>query len=235
MSALPQDTYRYGTKNDNVLSRASMGCIAAAMNITYFDGRWFNMKADREEMMLNNSDERVMIRNGNVIVADHVGTNAIINNLSYRDNGTYRCEIRENDATGTAISDWANATVELILEVRLQPANNDSLVRTFNDSRYIELTCDMSGYIRPDEDLYWMIDGVEISSSGLKYRVSYRNGQNVAQFGGNSTIPSRVTVLTVLDVTLTDSSSEYFCAIKKHRFNTTIDSRSHTGFKYVIT
>ena len=217
MSALPQNTYRYGTYNGGVLTRASMGCIATAMNITYFTSRWFIVKADGEEKMLNVSEDRIMIRNGYVIVVDHIGTNAIISNLSYRDNGTYRCAIQENSADSIPISDWASATIDLILEVRLETTSNGSHVRTFNDSQFVELSCDMSSYIRSDEDLYWIINGVPLnttsSDGGSKYNVGYRNGKNVAQFGGNSSVPSRVAVLTVFDVALTDSGN-YTCAIR---------------------
>ena len=218
VSALPQNIYHYGTYNGNVLSMASMGCIATVMNLSYFQSQWFTMKSMGGELKLDSADDRIMIRDGFVIVTDHNGTNAIIKQLSYRDNGTYRCEIQENDATSTPISEWASATIQLMLEVRLESTstNNDSIVRTFNDSQHVELSCDMSGYIHPDEDLYWVVNGVALDSSnanGTKYSISYRNGDNVAQFGGASTIPSRVTELTVFDVTLSDSGT-YSCAIR---------------------
>ena len=43
--------------------------------------------------------------------------------------------------------------------------------------------------------------------------LSYRDGDKVAQFGGASTIPSRMSVLTVFDITLEDSRS-YSCIIR---------------------
>ena len=212
---MPQNVYQYGTHDGNVLTTASMGCIANVTNITFFRSRWFSMKRDGGESKLNSSDDRIVIRNGFVIVVDHIGTNAIINRLSYLDNGTYRCEIQENDITSQPISEWASATIQLRLDVRLQPVNNVDIIRTFNDSNFVKIACDMSGYIRPDDDLYWIVKGAPLSPStngGLKYRVSYHNGVNVAQFGGSSTVPSRMSVLTVLDVVLGDSGT-YSCAI----------------------
>ena len=173
------------------------------------------MKLDGEAELLH-SNGRTLIRNGGIVVPEHTGTNAVITRLSYLDNGTYRCEIQENDPFNQPISDWASATVDLQLDVRLEPVDGGRPIHTFNDSQHVQLSCDMSGYIHPDEDLYWIVDGVPLDSSNSdesKYMVNYRNGQNVAQFGGNSTIPSRVAVLTVLDVALADSGM-YSCAIK---------------------
>ena len=215
VSALPQNVYRYGTFDGNVLSSASMGCIATVMDLNYFQSRWFAKTPDGSETQLNSSDARILIREGLVISPNHQGTNAIINNLSYLDNGTYRCEIQENDVSSQPISEWASATIELVLEVRLESVDINGLVRTFNDSQFVELGCEMSGYIRPDNDLYWIVNGVPLdltANDGSKYRVSYRNGSNVSQFGGSSTIPSRVVVLTILDVNLADSGA-YSCAI----------------------
>lgn len=207
--------YRYGTYDGNILTTASMGCIANVTNITFFRSRWFFTKRDGGESKLNSSNDRIVIRNGFVIVMDHIGTNAIINRLSYLDNGTYRCEIQENDVTSQPISEWASATIQLMLDVRLQLVNNVDIIHTFNDSKFVEIACDMSGYIHPDEDLYWIAKGAPLfpsTNDGLKYRVSYHNGVNMAQFGGSSTVPSRVSVLTVLDVALADSGT-YSCAI----------------------
>lgn len=216
VSALPESVYRYGSSDDTVFPMASMGCIATAMNISFFQSRWFNTQLDGEEAKLNSSDERIDIRDGYIFVTDHIGTNAIINKLSYLDNGTYRCEIQENDASNEPISDWAAATIQLMLEVRLDQVG-DGVVRTFNDSQHVELGCDMSGYIYPDEDLHWIVNGASLAPSsnvdGSKYMVSYRDGDKVAQFGGASTIPSRVSVLTVFDIALEDSGS-YSCAIR---------------------
>lgn len=194
---------------------APMNCIATVMDLRFYQSRWFAEMPDGSEIKLNRSDPRIMIQEGPSIVAEHQGTAVTIGKLSYLDNGTYRCEIQENDASGKAISEGASAMIRLLLQVRLESVDINSTVRTFNDSQFVELGCDMSGYIRPDKDLFWKVNGAPLdpaTNAGSKYRVSYRNGTNVAQFGGSTTIPSRVAVLTILDVSLADSGA-YSCVI----------------------
>ena len=89
-------------------------------------------------------------------------------------------------------------------------------VQTFNDSLQIKLGCDMAGYIHPDSDLYWSVDGkpvLSIPQYQAKYSISYANGSHVAQYGGEMVIPSRVAWLTVFNVELEDSNMDYSCAI----------------------
>ena len=212
---MPQTVYRYGTFDENVQSAASMGCIATNMSLVLFQSQWFTKIPDGNEVKLNSSDARILIRDGHILDPNFPGTNVIISYLSYLDNGTYRCEIQENDEFAQPISEGASAMIQLLLEVRLESVDINSTVRTFNDSQFVELGCDMSGYIRPDRDLFWIVNGAPLdpaTNEGSKYRISYRNGTNVAQFGGSTTIPSRVAVLTILDISLADSGA-YSCAI----------------------
>ena len=86
----------------------------------------------------------------------------------------------------------------------------------------------MAGYIRPDNDLFWIINGQPVlymSNNSSKYSISYSDGNHVAQFGGNSTVPSRVSWLTVFDVELDDANNQYVCAINntEHRANVTLE------------
>ena len=201
---------------------ASMACIATVEDLQFYQSRWFAEMPNGNENELDPSDARIIIQEGPSIRPEHQGTTLIISNLTYLDNGTYRCEIQENDRSDQPVSEWAYVMVQLILEVRLEPVDVNSTVRTFNDSQFVELGCDMSGYIRPQKDLFWTVDGVTLdpaTNDGSKYRVSYRNGTNKAQFGGSTTIPSLETVLTILDVNLADSGV-YYCAIN----NTTLMS-----------
>ena len=184
----------------------------------FFRSDWFATLTSDEnvEIKLNSSDSRIIIRQGHVIYHGLQGTNILIKRLSYLDNGTYRCEVQETNVSSQPISEPVSIFIPLVLEVHLQPADDISLIHTFNDSQFVELGCDMSGYIYPDEDLHWRAqNGVTIDSatnSGTKYRISYHNGSKMAQFGGDTTIPSRVAVLTILDVRLADSGT-YICAI----------------------
>ena len=110
--------------------------------------------------------------------------------------------------------------------VRLEPVS--PTIRTFNDSQYVRIGCDMAGYIRPDNDLFWIINGQPVlymTNNSSKYSISYSDGDHVAQFGGNSTVPSRVSWLTVFDVELSDANNQYVCAINntEHRANVTLE------------
>lgn len=213
---MPQASFRHGA--DNLAVLISMNCITNITDLENFKSQWTVNMPDGTDTILNPStDSRISIRQGNILDPSlPAGTNIIITNLSYLDNGTYRCEIQETDASNNQISEGANATVQVILEVRLEPVDINSTVRTFNDSQLVELGCEMSGYIRPQKDLFWIVNGVPLdptTNDGSKYRVSYRNGtDNRAQFGGSTTIPSLVTVLTVKDVSLADAGV-YSCAI----------------------
>ena len=215
VTAVPQ-SFRHGADNLAVLT--SMNCIPNITDLENFQSRWLAKKPDGTNIMLNpSSDSRIRIRQGQILDVNlPAGTNMIITNLSYLDNGTYQCEIQEIDTLSNQVSEGASATVQLILEVHLKSVDINSTVRTFNDSQLVELGCDMSGYIRPQKDLFWIVNGVPFdpaTSDGSKYMVSYRNGtNNMAQFGGSTTIPSLVTVLTIKDVSLADSGV-YSCAI----------------------
>ena len=110
--------------------------------------------------------------------------------------------------------------------VRLEPVN--PITRTFNDSQYVSLGCDMAGYIHPDDDLFWLLDGQPVlytTNNSSKYSISYSDGVHLAQFGGDSTVPSRVSWLTVFDVQLDDADNQYVCAIKntEHRVNVALE------------
>ena len=210
---------RHSANNPVVFT--SLSCIPSITDLQNFQGRWFAKMSDgscSNIPLSSSTDRRITTRDGPLVDTSlPEGTNIVIRNLSYLDNGTYCCEIQEIDVSGNQISEWASATAQLNLEIRLKPIDVNSTVRTFNDSQHIELGCDMSGYIRPQRDLFWIVNGVTLDPAttidGSKYRVSYRNGtDNAAQFGGSTPIPSVVTVLTILDVSLADTGV-YSCVI----------------------
>ena len=77
----------------------------------------------------------------------------------------------------------------------------------------VELGCEMTLFIRPDEDLQWFRGSEMIASATNRYTISYRNGSaRAAQNGGNVTIPGRVSVLTISNPQLSDSG-KYTCRI----------------------
>ena len=89
-----------------------------------------------------------------------------------------------------------------------------SEVHTFNNATEIELSCEMSLYLRPDEDLQWFKNGELIVSGNNRYTITYTNGnRNLGQFGGESIGLTRVSRLVVSEPQLSDSGV-YTCNIR---------------------
>lgn len=88
-------------------------------------------------------------------------------------------------------------------------------VLTFDGSTdHINLTCEMSFYIWPDQNLIWIRDDDNVTiQESEKYYISFGNGSElVAQNGGNQHSPSRISTLTIHDPTHCDSST-YSCVL----------------------
>ena len=91
-------------------------------------------------------------------------------------------------------------------------ANVSNVTAHVSDSE-VELECEMTLYIRADEDLQWFRGSEMIASGTNRYTVSYRNGlPGAAQNGGNVTIPGRISALTISSPQLSDSGT-YTCRI----------------------
>ena len=84
---------------------------------------------------------------------------------------------------------------------------------TVNDTESeVELSCEMTLFIREDQDLQWFRDGQMIENSGRR-TVAYRDGtSSAAQRGGSTNIPGREAVLTISNPVVEDSST-YTCKI----------------------
>ena len=76
----------------------------------------------------------------------------------------------------------------------------------------VELSCEMSQYIHPDGDLWWFRGGQRLDTTQSKYSVVYRNGTKRAQNGGSVQTSSRVSVLTISQLTSSDSGV-YTCRL----------------------
>ncbi len=154
----------------------------------------------------------------------------IINQLSYQHAGVYSCEVRDTTTLG---AEWVAAQVELQLRGRIRDdsaclavlsiyftfsavdldADSDTMVTVNGTDSEVQLSCEMSYYIREDEDLQWFKEGQVISSGIDRHNVTYRDGKpGVAVKGGISFIPGRVAVLTISNPEMEDSGT-YNCAI----------------------
>ena len=89
----------------------------------------------------------------------------------------------------------------------------DEINITVNDTESeVELSCEMTLFVREDQDLQWFRDGQMIENSGRR-TVAYRDGtSSAAQRGGSTNIPGREAVLTISNPVVEDSST-YTCKI----------------------
>ena len=76
----------------------------------------------------------------------------------------------------------------------------------------VSLSCEMSLYIHPDENLQWFHDGELINITQTERNISYSFGEGVGQFGADSTQPSRVSTLRISEPQISDTGV-YTCAI----------------------
>ncbi len=82
-----------------------------------------------------------------------------------------------------------------------------------DNASFVELSCDMSDYIRPDDQLQWFRDGEMITSGQARQQITFKNGNaNQGQLGGLSTQSSRVSVLTISNPILSDTGT-YNCRV----------------------
>ena len=109
-------------------------------------------------------------------------------------------------------SDTTNGRTEcFFFAVDLQ-ATSRKVIAHSNDTE-VELACEMTLYIRPDEDLQWFRGSEMIVNGTNRHTVSYHNGSvRAAQYGGDTLIPGRVSVLTISSPQQSDSGT-YTCRI----------------------
>ena len=81
-------------------------------------------------------------------------------------------------------------------------------------SQQVNLKCEMSDYIHPDEDLQWIgHNGLKLNHSE-KYAINFENGvKSKAQNGGSKKTFSRVSTLSIFNPTVQDSGT-YSCTLK---------------------
>ena len=85
-------------------------------------------------------------------------------------------------------------------------------VRVSNGEAQVSLSCEMSLYIHPDENLKWYRGEEEISPGSGRYTIVYSDGTLIGQFGGDIPGPSRVSTLVISQPQMSDSDN-YTCLI----------------------
>ena len=89
--------------------------------------------------------------------------------------------------------------------VKLEVLGPTSITVNGTTTTQVELSCEMSQYIHPDRDLWWFRGGQKLDNTQSKYSIGYRNGTKLALNGGSDVISSRVSVLTISQLTSSDS------------------------------
>ena len=83
----------------------------------------------------------------------------------------------------------------------------------FDNATSVSLSCEMSLYLRPDEDLQWFRGGQLISDTNERYTITYTDGTEQGQFGRDTVGNSRVSTLVISQPQLSDSAT-YTCVIR---------------------
>lgn len=102
----------------------------------------------------------------------------------------------------------------LLCIVDLEVVGNETNLTVSHELPKVPLSCEMSLYLHPDEDLQWFRDGELINKTEeVRYAVSYSIGSGEGQFGGPVSNRSRVSTLLITEPQLSDSGT-YTCAIR---------------------
>ena len=95
----------------------------------------------------------------------------------------------------------------------MELASIETEISTFDNATGVSLSCEMSLYLRPDEDLQWFRDGQSITSGSGRHSITYTDGSGEGQFGENAIGSSRISTLVISQPQTTDSGT-YTCAIR---------------------
>ena len=83
---------------------------------------------------------------------------------------------------------------------------------TLDNASSVEISCEMSDYIRPGNQLQWIKDGQLIVSGQNRRTITFTNGTRKGQFGSNTIGPSRLSTLTISNPVRSDSGT-YTCRV----------------------
>ena len=102
--------------------------------------------------------------------------------------------------------------VELISAVFLKASTNQTNITVADNETEVKLSCEMSEYIHPDEDLKWF-KGEKLLTNGSKYAITYHNGSGHGQNGRYKIGLSRMSMLVISEPQITDAGI-YTCNIR---------------------
>ena len=86
-------------------------------------------------------------------------------------------------------------------------------VSSFDNVTQVSLSCEMSLYLRPEEDLQWFRGGQLIAGDSGRLSLTYSAGTAQGQFGGDKVGLSRVSTLVISQPQTSDSGT-YTCTIR---------------------
>ena len=89
---------------------------------------------------------------------------------------------------------------------------NQHIIATFDNATEVSMSCEMSLYLHPDENLQWYRGGEVIAADTERHTITYTNGTALGQFGDDFVGPSRVSTLVISQPQMSDSDT-YTCAI----------------------
>ena len=141
----------------------------------------------------------------------------VINKLNYTDEGTYSCVVNHVSQTKKSSQDFTLQLLSMLLSVFTLSAVYYLSVATINttakqisvrEGEAVRVSCEMYGYLRGE--ILWLKDGQQVQLSGVRYSITVRAGSREGQNGGESSVSSVVSQLTIQQVEQRDEGT-YTC------------------------
>ncbi|XP_064396374.1 uncharacterized protein LOC135343301 isoform X1 [Halichondria panicea] len=187
-----------------VLTIIDINLLPLTLHQENYTSTWTLPNGEMVSMENQSPNTNILVIQGRISInatTNGPSTSLLVQGLSYTDAGVYRCSVQDDRNPG---SPPIEATIELRLTLTLTAIN--SSVTVMDNASFAELRCDMSDYIRSDEQLQWFRDGEMITSGQARRHITFINGNaNQGQFGGLSTQSSRVSMLTISNPVSSDT------------------------------
>ena len=118
------------------------------------------------------------------------------------------------DEPNTYLATHSHVTAHTSLLVDLSSKFNETVVMATTSDSTVELSCEMSTFIRPDSSLIWEgPDNQILTSETGKYQITFSNGsRDMAVDGSGTLVPSRVSTLTISNPEKSDQGV-YSCSV----------------------